>query len=91
MARKEHWHPAPLPDKATHRAVQALAQGDAGPEDQKRAIRWIIEEAAMTYDEPFRPGMPDAVNYVLGRRSVGLAIVKCINTRINIGTGDNEQ
>ncbi len=75
--KREIWHP-PLYTKEVTRAVQALAQGTAGPGDQQRALKWIIETACLTYDEPFRPGTPDVIDYMLGRRSVGLAIVKLI-------------
>jgi hypothetical protein len=42
----------------------------------KRALDWIILHAAQTYDEPFSPGQPDVANYVMGRASVGRAIIK---------------
>mgnify|MGYP001003667475 CR=1 FL=1 len=42
----------------------------------KRALDWIINQACQTYDDPFAPGQPDVKDYVLGRRSVGLAIIK---------------
>jgi uncharacterized UBP type Zn finger protein len=79
-SKREHWHP-PLYEKADIRAVQALAQGNASETDQKRALDWIINTAAGTYDEPFRPGSQDAVNYMLGRRSVGLALVKLLKLK----------
>lgn len=50
-------------------------------QDCKRALDWIVHVAAATYDEPFRPGQQDAVNYMLGRRSVGLAIVKMLTIK----------
>lgn len=78
--RREYWHP-PDYDKETVRAIQALANGTAGETDQQRVLNWIINVAAATYDEPFRPGQPDAVNYMLGRRSVGLAIVKLLKLK----------
>ena len=81
--KHESWHP-PSYEKADIRAIQALAQGNAGEQDQKRALDWIINIAAATYDEPFRPGSQDAVNYMLGRRSVGLAIVKLIRLKPEI-------
>lgn len=74
---RKNWHP-PQYAQADCRAIQALASGEAGPEDQKRALDWIIYQACGTYDEPFRPGEPDAVMYMLGRRSVALAIIKLI-------------
>jgi hypothetical protein len=74
------WHPPSYDDKII-RAIQGLAQGTASEDMQKRALDWIITEAAKTYDEPFHPGQPDVVNYVLGRRSVGLAIVKMMKLK----------
>ena len=62
--------------------MQALAQGKASSTQQQRALDWIIKKASATYDEPFRPGRPDLVSYMLGRRSVGLAIVKLLNLKI---------
>ena len=75
MGKREQWHP-PLYEKKDIRAIQALAQGKATEQDQRTALAWIIDVAASTYDEPFRPNSQDTVNYMLGRRSVGLAIVK---------------
>jgi hypothetical protein len=89
-ASREIWHP-PEYDQADIRAVQALVvyakaaeippePGEEvpipSPAEVKRALDWIIHKAAATYDEPFRPGQPDVRDYMLGRRSVGLAIVK---------------
>ena len=80
---KEHWHPPPY-EKADIRAIQAVASGTAGEIEQKRALDWIVNVAAATYDEPFRPGQTDSVNYMLGRRSVGLAIVKLTKLKAEI-------
>lgn len=76
--RKEPWHPAPWEVSTAH-AVKALARGDASPEQQRAALDWIIKEAASTYDEPFVPGQADVSDYLCGRRSVGLQVVKLIN------------
>lgn len=85
MAR-EFWHP-PLYETADVRAIQALAEGNASESQQRRALDWLINTACGTYDEPFRPGTPDAVNYMLGRRSVGLAIVKLMKLKIEVLEG----
>lgn len=85
--RREHWHP-PEYEKEDVRAIQAVAQGNASEDEQRRALDWIINSAASTYDEPFRPGSQDAVNYMLGRRSVGLAIVKLIRLKPEIFQND---
>ena len=78
--KREIWHPPPY-GKEDVRAIQALAQGTAGKTEQHRALKWIIETACLTYDEPFRPESSDVITYMLGRRSVGLAIVKLLSLK----------
>lgn len=94
--RHERWHP---PSGTSHdaRAIQALAlyaqQADIpskeeipapSPSEAKRALDWIINVAAGTYEEPFLEGKADATNYLLGRRSVGLAIIKLMKVKPEI-------
>lgn len=74
-ALREAWHPPPY-EKADVLAIQSLASGTASETEQSRALQWIVNVAAGTYDEPFRAGQSDVRDYLLGRRSVGLAIVK---------------
>lgn len=88
MTKYELWHP-PLYDKADTQAIQHLALYAEGKESQppspetvRRALEWIIWKAAATYEEPFLPGAPDIIAYMLGRRSVGLAIVKQMKLKI---------
>ena len=87
--KREHWHP-PLYDKKDVRAVQAVASYAAGAEepptaqDCKRFLDWLIHTACATYDEPFRPSADDVRCYMLGRRSVGLAMVKMMNLKPEI-------
>lgn len=69
-------------DEAEVLAVKAVAAGNASPEQQKRALDWIIQKAARTYDEPFMPGQHDLTLNLLGRRNVGLQIVKLINVPV---------
>lgn len=69
-------------DEAEVAAVKAVAAGNASPEQQKRALNWIIQKAARTYDEPFMPGQHDLTLNLLGRRNVGLQIVKLINVPV---------
>ena len=87
MPKRELWHP---PDyvKNDIRAIQSISAYASGereeppsPQDCERALDWIINRACGTYDEPFRPGDGDVVNYMLGRRSVGLAIVKLMKLK----------
>lgn len=74
------WHP-PAYGMEDIRAVQAVAAGTASAAEQKQALDWIVTVAAQTYEEPFVPGQDDVRAYVLGRRSVGLAIVKLIRLK----------
>lgn len=58
-------------------AVQALARGDADAKTQQRALKWIIERAALTYDLDYRPDSRDHA-FASGRRFVGLEIVRML-------------
>lgn len=94
--KREIWHP-PLYDKPSAVAIQALAtyaQFAVEPppagyqvvpptsEQVKCALDWLVYTACATYDEPFEPGKPDVKDYMLGRRSVGLALVKLMKLNI---------
>lgn len=60
-------------------AIQALMQGTAEPEQQKRAMRWIVEQAAGAYDLAYRPGGEEGrrdTDFALGRAFVGSQILK---------------
>lgn len=65
-------------------AIKAVAAGKASEAQQQRAMQWIIHAAAMTYDETFVPGRSDLSDFLQGRRSVGLQIVKLINVPIDL-------
>lgn len=75
---REPWHPADW-DKADAIAMQALQRGEATPDQQIRALKWIVNAAAMTYDETFVAGQQDVSAFLAGRRSVGTQIVKLCN------------
>jgi hypothetical protein len=76
----EPWAPPELtlPEVA---AIKAVAQGNASPDQQKRAMRTIIEKLADTYQETFCPGEDGERNsaYAQGKRRVGLMLVTYIN------------
>ena len=67
-------------------ALQALSQGTASEGQQKAALKWIIDNAAGTYDLEYRSDQRDHA-FVSGRRFVGLQIVKMLklNTAILAG------
>jgi hypothetical protein len=60
-------------------AIKACRYGTASPEQQQRAIEWIVW-AAGTYHEPYRPD-PLATARLTGRASIGREIVKLINSK----------
>lgn len=80
---RKPWHPATW-DMSDARALQALAKGEAGPIEQKRALDWIVVHAAQTYDNPFDPDSARVTDYVLGRRAVGLEIVKLLKLKLGL-------
>lgn len=100
MSKREVWHPAPY-NLAEHRAIQTLAIYAQGaerpwppgeeppvpsPQDVKRALDWIIYEAAKTYDNGFVPDDPNGhiAAYIDGCQSVGQQIVKLTKLKVDI-------
>ena len=71
------WYP-PEYEKADIRALKNLAAGTASPEQQQRAMKWIIERACATYDLSYRPTSDRDTSFAEGRRFVGLQIVKAL-------------
>lgn len=72
------WLPAAY-ELADITAVQAVQRGDASPDQQRRALDWIINQACKTYDFAFRPGADDReTNLALGRQHAGQQIVKLL-------------
>ena len=81
MTAKRGVVPAFLPagyDSSVSAALRALNAGTAVAGQQQVALRWIIEEAARTYDASYRPGADGdrETAFAEGRRFVGLQIVK---------------
>lgn len=61
-------------------AIQAVSAGTASPEQQKRAMGWILKHACMLPEWPYQPGANDRdTNIALGRQLVGHQIVKLQN------------
>lgn len=51
--------------------LQALGRGDASPEQQQAALKWIGEVAGMVYDETFDASSERVSAFMQGRRYVG--------------------
>lgn len=88
MARKLRdpaWKPVDYKD-ADVGALQALQRGDATEQQQKRALRWLVEKAAGTYEVSYRSdvdGGDRETAFAEGRRFVGLQTVKLLNMTRN--------
>ena len=74
------WHPAEYED-ADVAAFNALARGEATPEQQVRSLRFIVEQVARYYDISFHPENQRATDFAEGKRFVGAQIVKL--TKLN--------
>lgn len=75
-------------DLAGIRALKAVSQGAATPEQQKRALDWVVYVACQTYGDDYRTDSRDHA-YAAGRRAVGLAITSALTidlSKINKGT-----
>lgn len=70
-------HIPPPYDLADAGAIQALQRGDASPDQQQRALRWVIERASGAYEFQFYPSDRETA-FALGRGFVGQQIVKLL-------------
>lgn len=77
------WQPPSYTDRDIA-AIQALARGDASPDQQTHALRFIVETICCCYDMSFRPGVEGDRDtaFAEGRRFVGLQLVKM--TKLNV-------
>lgn len=73
-------------------ALQALMRGDADETQQRRALDFIINNIAGTYDVSYRPGAEDGrrdTDFAEGRRYVGLQIVKLLKLNLSVLRREN--
>ena len=78
------WAPADY-EVADAAAIQALMRGDATEEQQQRALRYVIEVVAGTYEQTYWPGGDEGrrdSDFAEGRRFVGNTLVKL--TKLNL-------
>jgi hypothetical protein len=71
------WTPVPY-EESDIRAVQALANGTASPDEQRAVMLFIINTVAGTYDMSFRPESERDTCFAEGRRFVGLTLIKLL-------------
>lgn len=63
-------------------AFQALERGEADPDQQKRALSFLLNDICKTYDQSYRPDSHETA-FAEGRRFVGLELVKLLKVNIN--------
>lgn len=72
------WMPPPS-EEADIGALKAVAAGQASPEQQKRALNYIVYVACGTYDLAYRPRGDRDTCFALGRQFVGQHLVTLVN------------
>ena len=83
------WSPWVPPKYEIHDAVaiQAVTAGNATADQQRAAMKFIIESLAGTYNISYCPGGEDGrrdSDFAEGRRFVGLQLVKLIKLDISL-------
>jgi hypothetical protein len=75
----EPWAPPPT-DLVDVAALKALQRGDATEQQQRHALKFIVERVCGTYEEQFCPDEDGrrATDYALGKRRVGLFLVSLL-------------
>lgn len=73
--------PAPY-ELADASAIQALQRGDASPDQQRRALDYVINNLCANYDLSYRPDSDRDTAFAEGKRFVGLQIVKMLKLNL---------
>ena len=87
-AKPQAWTPAPY-ELADLTSVQAVANGTADEQQQKRALDWIIKQVCGTYEMTYRPESDRDTAFAEGRRFAGLQIVKALHINSGLLRKDN--
>jgi hypothetical protein len=82
IALRDPWAP-PEWEPADAAALQALEQGVADEYQQKRALSWIINNCARTYDLEYNED-PRSHAFASGMRNVGLSIVNLLKISLPV-------
>ncbi|CAB5220585.1 hypothetical protein UFOVP241_4 [uncultured Caudovirales phage] len=75
-------HIPPPYEAADASAIQALQLGQATPDQQVRALKWIIERGAGAYEFNFYPSDRETA-FALGRAFVGQQLVKLLKLNVS--------
>ena len=68
----------PIDSRAMY-ALKALAKGECEPHQQKFLLQWLMKTTHQTYDDLFVPDNARMTDYLLGRRSIGVALTTHLN------------
>lgn len=80
----------PVPaELADAHALRAMHEGTASPDQQRRAMRWILERAAMVGKIPYWPSDRDTA-FACGRQFVGKQIGHLLTCDLNSLRGRND-
>lgn len=80
MAAKNSRAYAPVENTSVSvRLIQALNRGDATPQMQQDALKYIINTICRTYDMSYHPESDRDTSFAEGRRFVGLQLVKLLS------------
>lgn len=84
LPKLDPWRP-PEWDVADAAAFQALARGDATADQQRRALKFLVETLSGYYEISFRPGVDgDRVSaFSEGKRFVGQQVVKLLAINVS--------
>lgn len=70
-------------DKLDAYALRAMNAGTATSEEQRRALKWIVNGAAMLTSQSFVPGQQDQTSFNEGRRNVAKQIMHLMVCELN--------
>ena len=82
LAARAPWLPSDY-EIADAASIQALQRGDATPDQQRRALSFIITTLAGTYDSTYFSGADGDSSFAQGKRWVGLQLVKLANLALS--------
>lgn len=87
--KHEPWMPAPY-EVAIGHAIQGLNSGTATPDQQRKAMKWIIETLCATYDVTYFPESARNSDFAQGKRWCGQQLVKLSNIKLGLIKKDDD-
>jgi hypothetical protein len=75
LPKAEPWKPPDWEPEDAY-ALQAVMHGRASEDQQRRAMKFVVERICGTYDLSYRAEKPHDTSFAEGKRFVGLQLVK---------------